>query len=1293
MRIVRPKLGNTEMNYYASAILENLSFESLSSGRLSINENVRSLKCQNIGMFRRTKEFCQDRLNDMLLRSSDGVGEESKDYRNSELRQYWMPDAYSLECYDCNLRFNTFRRKHHCRVCGQIFCSSCSSEYIDGKSLGFNGKLRVCKFCYDFFHRFLKGLEPGASPRLLEKQPSRESTPSSSLNQSAFYSVGSPFIEEDYHNQYLDTIQFSLKDPAQLGRLWAQIIDSESGVILCTVEGGFSGQDLIKWLTSRGESMGPEQAVAIGQALLEANYMTDDFGNREFQNSGTLYRSTQDSFFNVEDNLNANSNVSETDCPEWLQNIPVSMPEEENDFNERKISSTNSNVSNDISVSGKLLSASVLDNITLSNVQNKDLHGGSFLSTYPHEGDNAHPCSLDLIYSKHIRSTLKYLMAEERLNPECTPILSSIDSIPNQPELGSCESYKVQSFVINKDYISPDYVILESQSKQELGCTIILRGASKNTLNKVKRLIKQIALFINNKLYEKSFLENEFVRYDSTLNSHNFPANHLTMSPFIYFLKNDDVKELDVWEYDEDEVLVEVESNTKGSVVKNSNLNLIQAPEEKWEDLLANFRAGVSDRPLIDANVGPKIYDFGSKYIKSIAPSYYSNPKPLPVLFSSYSPRSKVFPSYCISPCTVDINYYGVNDLPLGFFLETFCFAETSFCPSKGCNASVKDHIRRFCLDDGVINLYIQSLENPIHQNAEVEPTNKYPPIVTWKYCVECEKLGPVVELTECSWNYSLGMFLTLLIYEDKLVGGGSKHVCSHSLHQQHYTCFSPLPPNKIEIHPYFPSINSMTVDVRELATNGTLLFSKIHEKLNDLETKEMTNNLCDKYKELNNKYEDNYKEFRNTIDKIKSLIEKLENPEVDEKDKEKHSLSVCRHITGMKNKVCPTKKKKEDKSIDRTRSLSGNNSSSDHMDDISNKLVGDDGTGYSSTPSRLWQNFSSNNSDVLLPNLFPSHIHYSLHSPNYIVIDEKQPSSIVAHVLSTGDYLEERNKKLSKSFSNGGSMHYVWELSEKYYAQFYCNSYFAWEFEKLRNEVLMNPQGLCSVPCRDDRFILKEMSNVEFNCFQEFAPQYFEYIHNSLNPKEKKPSALAKILGIYKIASKNSHTKETHKMDFLVIENVFYGRNIVEKYDLKGSVRNRLVDTTTPAEGGNLVLMDENLLKISCDRPIFIRKSCQEKLLHAIDRDTTFLQNAMIMDYSLLVGIDSDRQELVIGIIDYIRNFSWDKKLENLIKKSGLLGGKPGTTPTIIPPKIYKKRFIEAMLKYFIVLPEILEP
>jgi 1-phosphatidylinositol-3-phosphate 5-kinase len=29
-------------------------------------------------------------------------------------------------------------------------------------------------------------------------------------------------------------------------------------------------------------------------------------------------------------------------------------------------------------------------------------------------------------------------------------------------------------------------------------------------------------------------------------------------------------------------------------------------------------------------------------------------------------------------------------------------------------------------------------------------------------------------------------------------------------------------------------------------------------------------------------------------------------------------------------------------------------------------------------------------------------------------------------------------------------------------------------------------------------------------------------------------------------------------------------------------------------------------------------------------------------MDYSLVVGVDSEKQELVIGIVDYIRTFTW---------------------------------------------------
>ena len=96
--------------------------------------------------------------------------------------------------------------------------------------------------------------------------------------------------------------------------------------------------------------------------------------------------------------------------------------------------------------------------------------------------------------------------------------------------------------------------------------------------------------------------------------------------------------------------------------------------------------------------------------------------------------------------------------------------------------------------------------------------------------------------------------------------------------------------------------------------------------------------------------------------------------------------------------------------------------------------------------------------------------------------------------------------------------------------------------------------------------------------------------------------------------------------MDLLVMENVFYGRNISEKYDLKGSIRNRLV-----ADCSSLVLLDENLLRDACERPLYIKNGCKQRLLAAIEKDTKFLQDHSIMDYSLLVGKTRDGA-LVLG-------------------------------------------------------------
>jgi 1-phosphatidylinositol-3-phosphate 5-kinase len=155
--------------------------------------------------------------------------------------------------------------------------------------------------------------------------------------------------------------------------------------------------------------------------------------------------------------------------------------------------------------------------------------------------------------------------------------------------------------------------------------------------------------------------------------------------------------------------------------------------------------------------------------------------------------------------------------------------------------------------------------------------------------------------------------------------------------------------------------------------------------------------------------------------------------------------------------------------------------------------------------------------------------------------------------------------------------------------------------------------------------------------------------------------------------------------MDILVMENLFHGRsNMSRIFDLKGSIRNRHVQSTGKQ---NEVLLDKNLLEFIYDSPLFIREYCKKLLRASVHNDTLFLSKLNVMDYSLLVGIDNENKELVIGIVDFIRTFTWDKKLESWVKETGLLGG--GKEPTIVTPKQYKNRFREAMERYFLMVPE----
>jgi len=62
-----------------------------------------------------------------------------------------VPDSSRQSCPGCNTPFTYYIRRHHCRLCGDVFCSNCSNNKtilpLDGEE--FNTPVRVCNWCFE----------------------------------------------------------------------------------------------------------------------------------------------------------------------------------------------------------------------------------------------------------------------------------------------------------------------------------------------------------------------------------------------------------------------------------------------------------------------------------------------------------------------------------------------------------------------------------------------------------------------------------------------------------------------------------------------------------------------------------------------------------------------------------------------------------------------------------------------------------------------------------------------------------------------------------------------------------------------------------------------------------------------------------------------------------------------------------------------------------------------------------------------------------------------------------------
>uniref|UniRef100_A0A7N5KQG2 FYVE and coiled-coil domain autophagy adaptor 1 n=1 Tax=Ailuropoda melanoleuca TaxID=9646 RepID=A0A7N5KQG2_AILME len=99
----------------------------------------------------RTKQYLEERLIE-LLRDKDALWQKSdalEFQQKLSAEERWLGDTEASHCHDCKREFSWMVRRHHCRICGRVFCYYCCNNYVLTKPSG--KKERCCRACFRKF--------------------------------------------------------------------------------------------------------------------------------------------------------------------------------------------------------------------------------------------------------------------------------------------------------------------------------------------------------------------------------------------------------------------------------------------------------------------------------------------------------------------------------------------------------------------------------------------------------------------------------------------------------------------------------------------------------------------------------------------------------------------------------------------------------------------------------------------------------------------------------------------------------------------------------------------------------------------------------------------------------------------------------------------------------------------------------------------------------------------------------------------------------------------------------------
>ena len=179
-----------------------------------------------------------------------------------------------------------------------------------------------------------------------------------------------------------------------------------------------------------------------------------------------------------------------------------------------------------------------------------------------------------------------------------------------------------------------------------------------------------------------------------------------------------------------------------------------------------------------------------------------------------------------------------------------------------------------------------------------------------------------------------------------------------------------------------------------------------------------------------------------------------------------------------------------------------------------------------------------------------------------------------------------------------------------------------------------------------DKQYIIKTISKQDVEILRQ---KLLETMVNHL--KEHQNSVIGRIYGLFTIKIQTGLFLED-EVHFVIMKNVFgiFEKNLLAKYDLKGSTLNRKIEINSENIEEN-VMKDLNFFEI--EKRLFLNETNRQKLINIVANDVAFLSLVGIMDYSLLVVKLSFNNDEVKDLFGNSHKEKIEKEITNIFNKN----------------------------------------